>query len=193
MSASPLNNISKTILGIMQKYAIKGVYSLTKTDNSKLLSAFPKEDFDIIHAYHVRMNGGKNGGHSLEIEGKEKFTAHQIPAGVMYKNVKSVIGAGCAFDPVALIDEIKEAKQKGYFNGKLVIDDLAEVGFRTYDVLDGIRSGKKSTGSGIRNIYGHKGKRDGIKVRDLMNKGELEKKLKELIPFCPDEYITIVE
>lgn len=45
------------------------------------------EHYDIV----ARFNGGANAGHTIKV-GDEKFFFHQIPSGILRKNIMNVIG-----------------------------------------------------------------------------------------------------
>lgn len=52
----------------------------------------------------VRFQGGSNAGHTVWLGG-QKTVFHQIPCGIMHKNVMGVIGAGCVLDPEVFFEE----------------------------------------------------------------------------------------
>ncbi|HHE51580.1 MAG TPA: adenylosuccinate synthase, partial [Candidatus Acetothermia bacterium] len=52
----------------------------------------------------VRFNGGPNAGHTV-IDRGVKFGTHQIPAGVFYSGVKSVLATGMVIDLFVLREE----------------------------------------------------------------------------------------
>lgn len=63
------------------------------------------------YTHVLRYNGGANAGHTVFHKGK-KFVTHQVPVGVFY-GIRSVIGADCVVDPVALKKEIAELEREG--------------------------------------------------------------------------------
>ena len=63
--------------------------------------------------YAVRFSGGNNAGHSIEVDGK-KFAFHLLPSGILYKNVKAILGNGVVIDPKVLIEEINNLKNHVY-------------------------------------------------------------------------------
>ncbi len=158
----------------------KGEYSNVQSFKSK----FSEKE---IVGYGVRSNGGPNGGHALHLNGK-KVSGHVIPSTIIYPNFISVVGAGCALHPAKLVKEIKDFQNAGFFNGTLLIDDNALIILDAYMVLDGLKSGRTSTGSGIRFVYGAKAKRTGIIARDLLNREQLIEKLNILVPELHSEY-----
>ena len=60
----------------------------------------------------IRFQGGHNAGHTLVIDGIT-YKLRLLPSGIVRKNKISIIGNGVVVDPWALIDEIKEIKEKG--------------------------------------------------------------------------------
>ena len=70
--------------------------------------------------YAVRYSGGNNAGHSVEVNGI-KFAFHLLPSGILYDNVKAVLGNGVVIDPKVLIEEINNLKEKGHKINNLYI------------------------------------------------------------------------
>ena len=60
----------------------------------------------------VRFQGGHNAGHTLVIE-KSYYKLRLLPSGIVRKNKISILGNGVVIDPWALLNEIKEIKEKG--------------------------------------------------------------------------------
>jgi len=159
-----------------------------KEDEYVNISSFKSKfsDKEIV-GYGLRSNGGPNGGHALHWKGK-KVAGHVIPSTIIHSNFVSVVGAGCALHPANLVKEIKSFQDAEFFNGSLIIDDNALIILDLYMILDGLKSGRSSTGSGIRYVYGEKAKRIGIVARDLLNENSLKTKLKILLPELYSEY-----
>ena len=66
------------------------------------------EQADVV----IRFQGGHNAGHTLVIDGVT-YKLRLLPSGIVRKNKISVIGNGVVVDPWALLDEIKEIREKG--------------------------------------------------------------------------------
>ena len=66
------------------------------------------EQADVV----IRFQGGHNAGHTLVIDGVT-YKLRLLPSGIVRKNKVSIIGNGVVVDPWALLDEIKEIKEKG--------------------------------------------------------------------------------
>lgn len=136
------------------------------------------EGFEIV----VRYQGGANAGHTVEI-GDEKYILHLIPSGILRKNVICVIGNGVVIDPTALLDEIKLLESHNInVDGRLYISQNAHLIMPYHKLLDSIsESGDNkigTTGRGIGPCYIDKYARKGIRIVDLLNRTELEKKIR---------------
>jgi len=136
------------------------------------------ERFDIV----ARYQGGANAGHTIVIE-DQQFILHLIPSGILRDGIKCVIGNGVVIDPQALLDEIDFLQKHGFnFNDRLFISHNAHIIMPYHKVIDSINeSGDNkvgSTGRGIGPCYIDKFDRKGIRVVDLLDKVELERKIR---------------
>ena len=129
--------------------------------------------------YAVRYSGGNNAGHSVEVNGI-KFAFHLLPSGILYDNVKAVLGNGVVIDPKVLIEEINNLKEKGYKVDNLYISEKAHVILPYHIILDEtleeLREGNKlgttkgTTKRGIGPAYCDKYERSGIRMEDFVSK-----------------------
>ena len=136
------------------------------------------EKFEIV----VRYQGGANAGHTIRI-GEDQFILHLIPSGILRENVACVIGNGVVIDPQALLDEIKLLEESGInIKGRLFISHNAHLIMPYHKLLDSIseKGTQKigTTGRGIGPCYIDKYARKGIRIVDLLDKIELEKKIR---------------
>ncbi len=136
------------------------------------------EGFDIV----VRYQGGANAGHTVEIS-DQKYVLHLIPSGILRENVICVIGNGVVIDPNALLEEIELLKKNDIdVEGRLFISQNAHLIMPYHKLLDSIsESGSDkigTTGKGIGPCYIDKYARKGIRIIDLLNRTELEKKIR---------------
>jgi len=136
------------------------------------------EGYEIV----ARYQGGANAGHTVEI-GDKKYVLHLIPSGILRENVICVIGNGVVIDPTALLDEIELLKQNNIsVEGRLFISQNAHLIMPYHKLLDSINeSGNNkigTTGRGIGPCYIDKYARKGIRIVDLLNRTELEKKIR---------------
>ncbi|WP_336076517.1 adenylosuccinate synthase [Paenibacillus sp. 203] len=131
----------------------------------------------------ARYQGGNNAGHTILIDGK-KYKLSLIPSGVFYEDKKCVIGNGMVVNPAALIEEITYIHDNGFSTKNLVISDRAHVIMpyhMTLDVLEEDRKGPNKIGTtrkGIGPAYMDKAARNGIRIADLLDAEEFEKKLR---------------
>ena len=134
--------------------------------------------------YSVRFSGGNNAGHSIEVNGV-KYAFHLIPSGILYSNIKAVLGNGVVIDPKVLIDEINDLKAKGHKVKNLYISEKAHVIMPYHIILDEaleeVRTNKiGTTKRGIGPAYCDKFERSGIRMEDFVGKN-FKEKLKENI------------
>ena len=125
--------------------------------------------------YAVRYSGGNNAGHSVEVNGI-KFAFHLLPSGILYDNVKAILGNGVVIDPKVLIEEINNLKEKGYKVDNLYISEKAHLILPYHIILDEaleeMREGNKlgTTKRGIGPAYCDKYERSGRRMEDFVSK-----------------------
>lgn len=124
--------------------------------------------------YTVRFSGGNNAGHTIEVDGK-KFAFHLVPSGILYENVKAILGNGVVIDPRVLIDEINNLKENGYKVDNLYISDKAHLILPYHIMFDELQEklrGSKKIGTtkrGIGPAYCDKFERSGIRMGDFIS------------------------
>jgi adenylosuccinate synthase len=133
----------------------------------------------------VRYQGGNNAGHTIIVEDK-KIVLHLIPSGILHEHCTSVVGHGVVFDPRAFKDELQHLKENDVEvpHSRLKISENCSVITMYNKLLDGGRESQGptkigTTGKGIGPAYEDKTSRRGLKLKDLLNKDNLTKKLKE--------------
>ena len=135
--------------------------------------------------YVVRFQGGNNAGHTINVNG-EVYKLHIIPSGVI-QGKTGVIGNGCVIDPEVLIDELNALKKRGV-KPKLLISNRAHIIMPYHKLLDGVAEaylgGKKigTTRRGIGPCYSDKIARLGIRICDLLDRKQLQERLKLVLP-----------
>ena len=104
----------------------------------KLLIGFLKQA-DVV----VRFQGGHNAGHTLVIDGKT-YKLKLLPSGIVRSNKISIIGNGVVVDPWALLDEIKDIKDKGILvnENNLILSEAATLILPFHKEMDQIREDK---------------------------------------------------
>ncbi len=136
----------------------------------------------------VRFQGGHNAGHTLVVDGKT-YKLRLLPSGIVRKNKISIIGNGVVVDPWALIEEIKELKSKGIEinENNLIISDAVSLILPFHRELDEFRedeAGKENIGTtrrGIGPAYEDKVGRRSVRLIDLLNINDLDKKLEKTL------------
>ena len=135
-------------------------------------------NFDI----DARFQGGCNAGHTVHFEGK-KVIFHQIPCGLLNKNIIGIIGAGCVFDPVIFFNELENLKKfDSKIEKRIKISKFCHLIMPYHILIDKIREETKqgigTTKKGIGIAYEDKYGRTGLRVGDLFNSEQFEKKLR---------------
>lgn len=134
----------------------------------------------------ARYQGGNNAGHTILIQ-NQKYKLHLIPSGIFYKDKICVIGNGMVINPAALIEEIQYIHDNGFSTENLRISDRAHLIMPYHLVLDGLEEDRKgadkigTTRKGIGPAYMDKAARNGIRIADLMDAEEFERKLRHTV------------
>jgi len=142
------------------------------------------EQADVV----IRFQGGHNAGHTLVIDGVI-YKLRLLPSGIVRKNKISIIGNGVVVDPWALLDEIREIKEKGVeINSEnFMISEAANLILPFHREMDEIRedaAGKSKIGTtrrGIGPAYEDKVGRRSIRVMDLRSEKNLDKRLETVL------------
>lgn len=130
----------------------------------------------------VRYQGGNNAGHTVKVDDQE-YRLHLIPSGILHQNKICVIGNGVVIDPISLVEEINDLKNRGINVDNLKISDRAHLIMPYHKLLDSLsedRRGEDDIGTtrrGIGPAYMDKAERTGIRVIDLMDRDIFEAKL----------------
>ncbi len=130
----------------------------------------------------ARYQGGNNAGHTIIFNGN-KYKLHLIPSGIFYKDKVCVIGNGMVIDPKALVAELEYLHGFGFSTKNLKISDRAHVIMPYHIKLDSVEEDSKgenkigTTRKGIGPAYMDKAARIGIRIADLLDAEEFERKL----------------
>ncbi len=134
------------------------------------------------HDLIVRYQGGANAGHTVYI-GNEKYVLHLLPSGILREDKINVIGNNVLVDPVQVLDEINELRERGIDVNpkKLKISHTAPLILEYNKLLDAAKGSKiGTTGKAIGPTYADKSDRIGLRVYDLYRSDdELKAKLEE--------------
>ncbi len=120
----------------------------------------------------IRFQGGANAGHTIVNE-YGKFALHQLPSGVFNSKVTNIIGNGVAFSVENFVKEMKELKDRGVPEPKILISDRAQIVMPyhvAFDCYEEERLGKNSFGStksGIAPFYSDKYSKIGFQINEL--------------------------
>ena len=141
-------------------------------------------DSDIV----VRFQGGNNAGHTIVLNDK-KYILHMVPSGILYPDKSCLLANGVVIDLLALLDEIKELKDKGIITeNRLFIDPKAHVVLPLHKKMDikNEESDKDKIGTtkkGIGPCYSDKIARKGIRLAEIVHDKDLKAKLKALYQY----------
>lgn len=142
----------------------------------------------------VRYQGGNNAGHTIWVNGT-KIVLHLVPSGILHPHCLSVVGHGVVLEPEAFLKEIQNVRAHIPVTGKnLLVSENTAVITSWHKLIDAAREGQGpvkigTTGKGIGPSYEDKIGRRGVRVKDLLNKDQLHKRLKE----TSDEKIFLLE
>ncbi len=138
------------------------------------------EQADVV----IRFQGGHNAGHTLVIDGKT-YKLRLLPSGIVREDKISVIGNGVVVDPWALLEEIKEIKDKGIDVNvnNFIISESANLILPFHKEMDEIREDTAvkskigTTRRGIGPAYEDKVGRRSIRLMDLRSEINLDQRL----------------
>ena len=140
----------------------------------------------------VRFNGGSNAGHTIKVK-DVKFAFHLMPSGILNENGTCLIGNGCVVHIPTLLKEMQQLEERKVptYKDRLKISDRAHLVFDFHMELDGNREvnlaaeGKEggmkpigTTRKGIGPTYMEKANRSSVRVCDLLEPQEFERKLR---------------
>ncbi len=119
------------------------------------------------YTHCIRFNGSNNAGHTIYHEGK-KIITHSIPSGVLYDDVRCVIGPGCTLNPEQFFSELAELEENGInTKGKVFIANNCHVITGEHLLEDGkdeeIGTTRRGNGPAYRAKYG----RTGVMAKDI--------------------------
>ncbi|MDR0196976.1 MAG: adenylosuccinate synthase [Oscillospiraceae bacterium] len=142
------------------------------------------ENYDVI----CRYQGGNNAGHTV-VNDKGKFVLNLLPSGILRNGVVNVMGCGMVVDLEHLCGEISALAEKGVAvtPENLKISDKAFICLpyhKAQDIAEEERLGDKKYGStrrGIAPVYGDKYMKKGLRMSDLSEPEDLQRKLADII------------
>lgn len=132
----------------------------------------------------VRYQGGANAGHTVTVNGEE-YKLRLLPSGILYKGTHCVVGNGVVVDPKVMLDEMDAMEKRGIDISGIRLSNRAHVVLPYHSLMDELSEELRGNGKigttkrGIGPCYQDKAKRVGIRVCDLMDKEEFQKRLRE--------------
>ncbi len=146
----------------------------------KIVDILSKEA-DVI----VRYQGGSNAGHTVCV-GDDTFILHLIPSGILHDDKICVIGNGVVLEPKSFFEEKATLEKVGInIKERLLISEKAHLVMPYHKELDAVKEGKLgdnkigTTKRGIGPCYVDKHARVGIRVCDLTDEKNLQKKIEQ--------------
>ncbi len=143
------------------------------------------QEYDMVG----RATGGANAGHTIYFKNPAKndevtkIVFHLIPAGIIHEKTRCVIGNGVVVHIPTMFSELKQLHELGInFENRLLLSERAHIVFNYHQYLDGLQEERKgdnkvgTTKRGIGPCYTDKIGRQGIRMVDLKNWDEFEKK-----------------
>lgn len=133
----------------------------------------------------IRANGADNAGHTVINEYGE-FKLHLVPCGIFNSEALAIIGNGVAVNPLVLIGEIAELQLRGVPTNNLRISTRAQLTMPWHLVSDKLQEearGKGKIGTtlkGVGPVFSDKVGRFGLRVGDLLDKEEFEKRFRDI-------------
>ncbi|CAL8582439.1 Adenylosuccinate synthase [Xanthoria parietina] len=154
----------------------------------------------------ARAQGGNNAGHTIVANG-QTYDFHILPSGLVNPKCLNLIGTGCVVHIPSFFKELEDLQKKGLdTKGRILLSDRAHVVFDLHLLIDSLQEGelieaaekeqssdrqvvvaKKSFGGaigttkkGIGPAYSAKHARSGVRIHQIFNKEELDKRLRVL-------------
>src|ERR1700730_8728731 len=130
----------------------------------------------------IRTQGGNNAGHTLVTEHGE-FKFQLMPSGILYPHVTCIIGNGVVVDPIVLLREISQLRERGIEPKKLMVSERAHMVMRYHPLFDQLEEESRgddrlgTTWRGIGPAYSDKVRRIGFRIGDLQKEAFMRKKL----------------
>jgi adenylosuccinate synthase len=130
----------------------------------------------------IRSQGGNNAGHTVITEDGE-FKFQLIPSGILYPGCTCIIGNGVVVDPIVLLRELSQLKERGIQPKNLMVSERAHMVMRYHPLFDRLEEDARgddrlgTTWRGIGPAYSDKIRRIGFRIGDLQKKGFMRKKL----------------
>ncbi|KAI5854390.1 Adenylosuccinate synthetase [Tricharina praecox] len=134
----------------------------------------------------ARCAGGNNAGHTIVVNGVS-YDFHMLPSGLVNPKCLNLIGTGTVVHIPSFFAELEAIQKKGIDStDRIFISDRAHLVFDLHQLVDGLEEielGAQNIGTtrkGIGPTYSTKAARSGVRVYEIFNWSEFEKKLRAL-------------
>ncbi len=130
----------------------------------------------------IRSQGGNNAGHTVITEHGE-FKFQLMPSGILYPKCVCIIGNGVVVDPIVLLREISQLRERGIEPKNLIISERAHMVMKYHPLFDQLEEETRgddrlgTTWRGIGPAYADKVRRIGFRIGDLQKEAFMRKKL----------------
>src|ERR1700694_4025806 len=130
----------------------------------------------------IRSQGGNNAGHTVITEDGE-FKFQLMPSGILYPHCTCIIGNGVVVDPIVLLREISQLRERGIDRKNLIVSERAHMVMQYHPLFDQLEEEARgddrlgTTWRGIGPAYSDKIRRIGFRIGDLTKPRFMEKKL----------------
>ncbi len=143
----------------------------------------------------IRSQGGNNAGHTVITEDGE-FKFQLMPSGILYPDCTCVIGNGVVVDPIVLLKEIAQLRERGIEPKNLVVSERAHMVMRYHPLFDQLEEESRgddrlgTTWRGIGPAYADKVRRIGFRIGDLQKEAFMRKKLAFVVDQVKNPILT---
>ncbi|TAN35138.1 adenylosuccinate synthase [bacterium] len=143
----------------------------------------------------IRSQGGNNAGHTVITENGE-FKFQLIPSGILYPECTCIIGNGVVVDPIVLLREISQLRDRGIEPKNLIVSERAHMVMSYHPLFDQLEEEARgddrlgTTWRGIGPAYADKIRRIGFRIGDLQKEAFMRKKLAFVVDQVKNPVLT---
>src|SRR5438552_536672 len=143
----------------------------------------------------IRSQGGNNAGHTVITEDGE-FKFQLIPSGILYPHCTCIIGNGVVVDPIVLLKEIAQLRERKINPTNLIVSERAHMVMRYHPLFDQLEEEVRgddrlgTTWRGIGPAYADKIRRIGFRIGDLQKEAFMRKKLAFVVDQVKNPILT---
>jgi adenylosuccinate synthase len=143
----------------------------------------------------IRSQGGNNAGHTVITEHGE-FKFQLMPSGILNPKCVCIIGNGVVVDPIVLLREISQLRERGIEPKNLIISERAHMVMSYHPMFDQLEEEARgddrlgTTWRGIGPAYADKVRRIGFRIGDLQKEAFMRKKLAFVVDQVKNPILT---